>query len=87
MTVLAIPDPNLTLEVRRCHDCGRWWAAETARSVRCPICADQTVARYLSRPPSTAAPGENRRGVANRGIRPGMPATVARAGSEARGLR
>jgi len=49
MTVLAIPDPNLTLEVRRCHDCGRWWAAETARSVRCPICADQTVARYLER--------------------------------------
>jgi len=41
----------------------------------------------MSRPPSTAAPGENRRGVANRGIRPGMPATVARAGSEARGIR
>lgn len=34
---------EITLHHRRCAECGRWWASETALAGECPICGDNKV--------------------------------------------
>lgn len=41
--------PDITLEARRCDDCGRWWALEKYASGRCPLCADRAIDRANKR--------------------------------------
>lgn len=35
--------PSITLSVRRCHECGRFYAVESFPQCRCPYCAERKV--------------------------------------------
>jgi len=40
-------DQRIKLDLRRCYECGRWWALEVYAnsSHECPSCAGRTIAR------------------------------------------
>ena len=36
-------NPDIDLEVKRCFDCGRYYAIEEQRGTTCPVCAHETL--------------------------------------------
>lgn len=41
--------PDITIDVRRCDECGRWWGLEKFCSGDCPLCAHRAIDRANKR--------------------------------------
>ena len=50
MTEQLFTDQRVRLDVRRCYECGRWWAYESygPGSAECPVCARRTLDRLIN---------------------------------------
>jgi hypothetical protein len=41
--------PNITVDLNRCYDCGRWWGIERGQTGNCPVCAGRAIERANAR--------------------------------------
>lgn len=39
----ATKETNITVDLYRCYECGRWWGVERGQSGQCPVCAGKAV--------------------------------------------
>lgn len=63
--------PDITIDVRRCDECGCWWGLEKYCSGKCPLCADRAVDRANKRTDHAERQARGLRGALKRNARRG----------------